>query len=68
VTSNDSYTVIQQTHTTKETTMLVKFNGSNFRDSSWHIQDVDIEEIVLAYMGQKRDLADTMAAKGGSLR
>jgi ABC-2 type transport system ATP-binding protein len=67
-TSSDSYTVIQQTHTAKETTLLVRLKDGKFHDPSWHIRDVDIEEIVLAYMGQERDLADTMAAKGGSLR
>lgn len=66
--SSDSYTVIQQTDTPKETTMLVRLNDSSFHDSHWQSRNVDIEEIVLAYMGQKRDLADTMAAKGGSLR
>jgi ABC-2 type transport system ATP-binding protein len=68
VADNDSYTIIQKTEAAKETTMLVRLKDSKFRDPHWHIRDVDIEEIVLAYMGQKRDLADTMAAKGGSLR
>jgi ABC-2 type transport system ATP-binding protein len=66
-TSND-YAIIQQTETAKETSMLVRLKDSKFHDPHWHIRDVDIEEIGLAYMGQKRDLADTMAAKGGSLR
>ena len=66
-TSSDSYTVIQQTHTAKETTMLVRLKDSKFHGPNWHVRDVDIEEIVLAYMGQKRDLADTMAAKGDSV-
>jgi ABC-2 type transport system ATP-binding protein len=61
---SDGYTIIQQSHTARETTMLVRLNDSKFRDAHWHMRDVDIEEIVLAYMGQKRDLADTMAAKG----
>ena len=68
VTSNNNYTIIQQTETAKETTMLVKLRASKLHDPRWHIRNVDIEEIVLAYMGQKRDLADTIAAKGGSLR
>lgn len=68
VASNNNYAIIQQTHTAKETTMLVRLEDSKFHDPHWHMRDVDIEEIVLAYMGQKRDLADTMAAKGGSLR
>ena len=47
--------------------MLVRLNEIRFHDPNWHVRDVDIEEIVLAYMGQKRDLADTMAAKGDSI-
>ncbi|MHB1865276.1 MAG: ATP-binding cassette domain-containing protein [Candidatus Saccharimonadales bacterium] len=61
---NNDYTIIQQTHTAKETTMLVKLNESRFHDPKWHIQDVDIEEIVLAYMGQTRSQADSLAEKG----
>lgn len=64
-TSNESYTVIQQTHTSKESTLLVRLKNSTFRDPRWQVRNVDIEEVVLAYMGQKRDLEDTMAAKGG---
>jgi ABC-2 type transport system ATP-binding protein len=63
---SDKYTIIQQSHTARETTLLVRLNDSKFRDTHWHMRDVDIEEIVLAYMGQKRDLADTMAVKGGA--
>jgi ABC-2 type transport system ATP-binding protein len=65
VNSND-FDIIQQTDTAKETTLLVKLNDNKFSDSHWHVRDVDIEEIVLAYMGQKRNVADTMLAKGGT--
>jgi ABC-2 type transport system ATP-binding protein len=67
-THKDNFTVIQQTHTPKETTMLVRLNVNKFHDPHWHVRDVDIEEVVLAYMGQKRDLGETMVSKGGSLR
>jgi ABC-2 type transport system ATP-binding protein len=64
---NDGYVIIQQTHTPKETTLLVRLKDTKFHDPHWLMRDVDIEEVVLAYMGQKRDLADTLAAKGDSL-
>ncbi len=64
--NDDKYTVIQQSHTARESTMLVRLEDIKYHDERWHIRDVDLEEIVLAYMGQKRDLADTMAAKGGT--
>ncbi len=65
-TSSDNYTVIQQTHSAKETTLLVRLNNPKFHDSHWHMRDVDIEEVVLAYMGQRRSQADELAVKGGS--
>ena len=65
-TENESYTVIQQSQTPRETTLLVHLKNAKFRDPRWHVRDVDIEEVVLAYMGQGRSLAYTMAAKGGA--
>ena len=63
---SDKYTIIQQSHTARETTLLVRLHDTKFHDPHWHIRDVDIEEVVLAYMGQKRNVADTMASKGGA--
>lgn len=63
-TTNDSYTIIQQSDTARESTLLVRLKDSRFHDPNWHMRDVDIEEIVLAYMGQKRNVADTTVAKG----
>jgi ABC-2 type transport system ATP-binding protein len=63
---SDKYTIIQQSHTSRETTLLVRLHDPKFRDAHWHMRDVDIEEIVLAYMGQKRDLANTATTRGGS--
>jgi ABC-2 type transport system ATP-binding protein len=63
--SSGEYSIIQQTDTPKETTLLVRLNNDKFHDSNWHARDVDIEEIVLAYMGQKRNVADTVRTKGG---
>jgi ABC-2 type transport system ATP-binding protein len=62
---NDKYTIIQQTHTARETTLLVRLNDIKYHDPHWHIRDVDIEAVVLAYMGQKRNQTDDLAAKEG---
>ncbi len=65
-TKNQAYSVIQETHTPRETTLLVRLNDTKYHDPHWHTRDVDIEEVVLAYMGQKRSQTDDLAAKGGS--
>ena len=65
ITKNQAYSVIQETHTPRETTLLVRLNDTKYHDPHWHIRNVDIEEVVLAYMGQKRNVADTRATKGG---
>jgi ABC-2 type transport system ATP-binding protein len=45
--------VIEEIHTDRQTTLLVRVNGRVF-DRSWEIQDVSLEEIVLAYMSHAR--------------
>jgi ABC-2 type transport system ATP-binding protein len=45
------HSVVQATHTERQTTLLVRTNG-HIWDSSWHIQPVSLEEIILAYLGQ----------------
>jgi ABC-2 type transport system ATP-binding protein len=62
---SDSYTIIQQTDTSKETTLLVRLKDSTFHNPHWHVRDVDIEEVVLAYMGQRRNIDGTKTVKGG---
>lgn len=59
------YTIIQQTDTPRETALLVRLKDNNFHDPHWQIRNVDIEEIVLAYMGQKRNTETNTTAKGG---
>jgi ABC-2 type transport system ATP-binding protein len=49
--------VIQESHSERQTTLLVRMNG-HLADSSWRIDEVGLEEIVFAYLGQQ--LADTM--------
>jgi ABC-2 type transport system ATP-binding protein len=43
--------VIRESHTERQTTLLVRANGHVY-DASWEMHDVDLEEIVLAYLGQ----------------
>jgi ABC-2 type transport system ATP-binding protein len=42
--------VIRESHTERQTTLLVKANGHVY-DSCWEQHEVDLEEIVLAYLG-----------------
>jgi ABC-2 type transport system ATP-binding protein len=45
------FTVIDATHTPRQTTMIVR-TGSPILDPSWNVSDLGLEEIVLAYMSQ----------------
>lgn len=42
--------VIRESHTERQTTLLVRANGHIF-DTCWEQHEVDLEEIVLAYLG-----------------
>jgi ABC-2 type transport system ATP-binding protein len=53
--------VIRESHTERQTTLLVRANGHVY-DSSWEVHDVDLEEIVLAYLGQRRPATATARA------
>jgi len=46
------HTVIEARHTDRQTTLLVRTNGPLF-DPSWEAQDVSLEDMVLAYLGQQ---------------
>jgi ABC-2 type transport system ATP-binding protein len=46
-----AHSVIQESHTERQTTLLVRMNG-HLADPSWQIDEVGLEEIVLAYLGQ----------------
>jgi ABC-2 type transport system ATP-binding protein len=48
--------VIRESHTERQTTLLVQSNGHVY-DSCWELHDVDLEEIVLAYLGYREGLA-----------
>jgi ABC-type multidrug transport system ATPase subunit len=46
------HTVIEASHTERQTTLLVRANGPLF-DPSWEVQEVSMEDIVLAYLSQQ---------------
>jgi ABC-2 type transport system ATP-binding protein len=43
--------VVRQSHTERQTTLLVRANGHLY-DARWTLHDLDLEEIVLAYLGR----------------
>jgi ABC-2 type transport system ATP-binding protein len=44
--------VIRASHTERQSSLLVKANGHVY-DADWQLHDVDLEEIVLAYLGRE---------------
>ncbi len=46
------HTVIEADHTRRQTTLLVRSNGPLF-DPAWEVQEIALEDIVLAYLGQQ---------------
>ena len=44
------HNVIRVSHTERQTTLLVRANGHVY-DSGWELHEVDLDEIVLAYLG-----------------
>jgi ABC-2 type transport system ATP-binding protein len=43
--------VVRESHADRQTTLLVRANGHVY-DSRWTVHDLDLEDIVLAYLGQ----------------
>jgi ABC-2 type transport system ATP-binding protein len=56
--------VIRESHTSRQTTLLVRANGHVY-DSCWELHEVDLEEIVLAYLGYANDRVAEPEAVGG---
>jgi ABC-2 type transport system ATP-binding protein len=54
--------VIRERHTERQTTLLVRANGHVY-DSCWELHEVDLEEIVLAYLGHRRPTAASAGAR-----
>jgi ABC-2 type transport system ATP-binding protein len=55
--------VIRESHTERQTSLLVRANGHVY-DASWELHDLDLEEIVLAYLGYgaPRELREPVAS------
>ncbi|MGN6377344.1 MAG: ABC transporter ATP-binding protein [Gaiellales bacterium] len=49
------HNVVRESHTERQTTLLVRANGHVY-DSCWEQHEVDLEEIVLAYLGYRPGL------------
>lgn len=52
------HNVIEVSHSERQTTLLTRLNGHVF-DAGWTPQDVSLEDIVLAYLGQSRQRSST---------
>jgi ABC-2 type transport system ATP-binding protein len=59
--------VIRESHTDRQTTLLVRANGHVY-DICWEQHDVDLEEIVLAYLGYKPGAAVRSAGPREAVR
>jgi ABC-2 type transport system ATP-binding protein len=46
------HTVIETSHTARQTTLLVRTSGP-IMDASWEVQEASLEDIVLAYLSQQ---------------
>jgi ABC-2 type transport system ATP-binding protein len=46
------HAVVQERHTERQTTLLVRANGHLY-DTRWQVDEVGLEEIVLAYLGRR---------------
>ena len=54
------HAVIRESHTERQTTLLVRANGHVY-DARWQPHEVDLEEIVLAYLGHRNGVASADA-------
>lgn len=56
-----THAIVRERHTARQTTLFVRGDGA-IADPSWRIDDVTLEEIVLAYLGQQTERAVPEAA------
>ena len=63
---NSAYTVIQETHTPRQTTLLVRLTGPEFHDAHWQMHEPSLEEITLAYMRGARQRTNQSNTQGGA--
>ncbi len=60
--ASNEYIVIKESRSSTAAHALVRLSSLRISVPGWHVRDVDIEEIVLAYMGQSRDAATSEGA------
>ena len=53
--ADEGYTIIHETHTAKQTTLLVRIGNKKKLPAHWQRHEPNIEEIILAYMGQAKE-------------
>ncbi|HEY4161035.1 MAG TPA: ABC transporter ATP-binding protein [Candidatus Saccharimonadales bacterium] len=53
--ADKSYTIIHETHTARQSTLLVRVNDEAKLPTHWQQHEPNIEEIILAYMGQAKE-------------
>jgi ABC-2 type transport system ATP-binding protein len=56
-----AHDVVRERHSERQTTLLVRANGHVY-DSRWQVHELDLEEIVLAYLAQRPAAAEIAAA------
>jgi ABC-2 type transport system ATP-binding protein len=56
------HSVIRESHTERQTSLLVRANGHVY-DSCWEQHEVDLEEIVLAYLGYRPGAQQAVPAR-----
>jgi ABC-2 type transport system ATP-binding protein len=61
------HNVIEASHTERQTTLLVRVNGHLF-DPSWDVQEVTLEDIVLAYLSLGQQSNESIQAPPASWR
>ena len=53
--TGEGYTVIHETHTAKQSTLLARIDDKKKIPAHWQKHEPNIEEVILAYMGQAKE-------------
>lgn len=53
-TTSKAYTIVKESHSASQTSLLVRLHDRQYRSKEWHVREAELEEIVLAYMGQSK--------------
>lgn len=62
---DSGFSIIDETHTARQSTLLVRVSGKHKLPAGWQRHEPDIEEVILAYMGQARNPSIDTLDKGG---